>query len=731
VQRPFLIILCGVPCAGKSTLASELAARLEGQYGHSTVVVSSDTFRRMIPTYQARFEPELEHFVRDAAFETVRNGLKNGLLVISDDINYYASIRRKLVRAAEECRADYAIVYVNTPLEVALDWNRKRGEPVPNSLVEEVYYKLDEPGKEYRWDKPFLTVDPSKGELKDTAELAAMKIHEKTTAVAGAGPMRKAQPRARSPRADLERETRRAMGEVMKRLKTLSLAEQISEVRREVLDRALKEGMSGSEASRLFFERTESLLAGLPKQLPEGRVMLHVGLFGHVDHGKTKLAACLTEKASTAALDKHPEAQRRQMTIDMGFSAFHLGKFLVTLVDLPGHYSLIKQAMAGANIIDVGVLVVAADEGPEVQTLEHLQILNALGIEKLVVALNKVDLVDQKRLNAVGPEVEQLLGRTRFAGAPIVRVCATKCEGVDELRSALLQQIAVPIRQWSGGLKVPVDHAFSIAGIGTVVTGTVLRGRVKAGDVVEVRPSGKQCKVKLLQIFSEDVNEASAGDRVGMALADVRPKDIARGYVIVSPGSLKESVVLDVRLHVESEFKPSVLVRSVVHVNVGLETVTGKVFPYSGFRGMRVLRDKVDSGAVCNALLVLERPLPVEVGDRALLMKLDLPPKQFRVIGLGEIIGLPEAEVEVYSAKVKVGFVESQTADGQWVVSGLFQSRVAAEQAVGGEVASASKVKGTVSGATGEKGKALVKFEKAPAASERVYFYRLRRATVV
>lgn len=730
MQTPFLVVLCGIPCSGKSTLAKEVADVLEKKFDYSTSVVTSDTFRRMIPTYQYRFEPELEQFVREATYETIRAGLKHGLLVISDDINYYASIRRHLVRMAEQCKADYAIIYVNTPLEVAMDWNKKRGGPIPNSLIEEIYYKLDEPGKEYKWDKPFMILDPSKSKLEELTETVATRIHEKAS-IEKVLPVKKEQKRGPSLRTDLERETRRAMGEVMKRFKTLSMSGQISETRKEVVEEALEKGLSGPEATRMFFERTESLLAGLPKELPAGRVMLHVGLFGHVDHGKTKLAACLTEKASTAALDKSPEAQRRQMTIDMGFSAFHLDKFLVTLVDLPGHYSLIKQAMAGANIIDVGVLVVAADEGPDVQTLEHLQILNALGIRKLVVALNKVDLVDEKRLNAVRGDVEGLLGRTRFAGAPVVCVSAIKCQGVDELRSALLGQVAVPVRQWSGGLKVPVDHAFSIAGIGTVVTGTVLRGRVRVGDVVEVRPSGKQCKVKLLQIFSEDVVEASAGDRVGMALADVRPKDLARGHVIVSPGSLKESGVLDVRLHVESEFKPSVLVRSVVHVNVGLETVTGRVFPYAGFRGKRVLRDNVKSGAVCNALVVLERALPVEVGDKALLMKLDLPPKQSRVIGLGEVVGLPGADVEVYSAKVKVGFVEKQAAEGRWVVSGLFQSRVAAEQAVGGEVASASKVKGVVFGAVGESGEVLVKFEKAPAVSDKVYFYRLRRASVV
>lgn len=216
-----------------------------------------------------------------------------------------------------------------------------------------------------------------------------------------------------------------------------------------------------------------------------------------------------------------------------------------------------------------------------------------------------------------------------------------------------------------------------------------------------------------------------------MALADVRPKDIARGYVIVTPGSLKETSVLDVRLHVEPEYKLPVPIRSVVHVNVGLETVTGRVLPYDSFRGKRVLRNRVEPGAVCNALFVLERALSVEVGDKALLMKLDLPPKQFRIIGLGEVAGLFEADVEVYSAKIKVGLMEKQAADGRWVVSGLFRSKVAAEQAVGGELVSASKVKGVVSGAVGETGEVLAKFEKTLAATEKVYFYRLRRASVV
>jgi selenocysteine-specific elongation factor len=729
VHKPFLVILCGVPCSGKSSLAREIANLLENKFQYSTAVVTSDTFRRMVPTYQYRFEPELEQFVRDVTYEAIRTGLKHGLLVISDDINYYASIRRRLMRIAQECKADYAIIYVNTPLEVAMEWNKKRGEPIPNSLIEEVYYKQDEPGKEYKWDTPLLVVDPSKSTIQELAELVTAKIHEKVSTEKTV-PIRKER-LTPSLRTDVERETRRAMGEVMKRFKNLSLASQISELRKNVVNEALEKQLSPSEAVKFFFEQTESLLATVPKELPAGKVIIHVGLFGHVDHGKTKLAACLTEKPSTAALDKHPEAQRRGMTIDMGFSAFHLDKYLITLVDLPGHYSLIKHAMAGANIIDLGVLVVAADEGPSVQTIEHLQILNALGIEKLVVVINKMDLVDARRLSQVKEEVKALLAETRFEGSPVVCVSAMKCEGIEELRKELLAQVSLPVRQWSGSLKIPVDHAFNIAGIGTVATGTILRGKVKVGDTVEIRPTGKQGKVKLIQIFGENTEEAAAGDRVGIALADVRPKDISRGYVIVSPGSLKEKELLNVRLHANKSFKFAVSARSIVHVNVGLQTATGKIYPYINLKEAKVLKEKVDSGAVCEALIRLEKPIPVEIGEKALLMKLDLPPKEVRVIGVAEVIDLPEKVPEMYSAKIKQGIVNQKTAENLYVVSGLFQTKVATQQVLGKDVITASKIKGTIAESYGDKGDVTVKFQKPPSTSEKVYYYKLRSAKIV
>jgi selenocysteine-specific elongation factor len=521
------------------------------------------------------------------------------------------------------------------------------------------------------------------------------------------------------------------MGEVMKRFKNLSLAQQISQLRKNVVKESIEKQLSSQEAVKLFFEQTEIILRNVPREVPAGGVTVHVGLFGHIDHGKTKLAACLTEKPSTAALDKHPEAQKRGMTIDMGFSAFHLDKHLVTLVDLPGHYSLIKHAVAGANIVDVGILVVAADEGPNIQTIEHLQIMNALKIGKLVTAINKVDLVNDQRLVEVTNEMKRLLVGTRFENSPIVSVSALKCEGIEDLRSNLLEQISLPVREWSGTLKIPIDHSFNIVGIGTVATGTILRGKVHVGDKIELRPGGKQGRIKLIQIFGKDVEEASAGDRVGLALAGIRPKDISRGYLIITPNSLQEGRLLEVKTHVEARFESGISSGSIVHLNIGLKTVTGKIYPFTNLKGTKVLKKKVNAGSASEALIKLEKPVPVEVGDKALLIKLDLPPKKFRIVGLADVISIFARIPEIHSARIKQGVVREKTSENLHVVTGLFQTEVAAKHVIGNNVVTASRIKGTISGSQGDNGDVLVRFERLPGVSEKVYYYKLRAAKIV
>jgi selenocysteine-specific elongation factor len=731
MQNPFLLIFCGIPCSGKSTLAQRVADKLENKYNYSTVVITSDTFRHMVPTSRRRFEPELEHFVRGATYRTIQEALRWGLIVISDDINYYRSIRRQLKRIADRAKADYAIIYVNTPLELALTWNKKRGEPIPNSLIEEIYYKLDKPGVKYRWDTPLLKLDPSKDELEELSKLVASKVHEKACKKKEAT-VKKGLLKPLSLRADLDRETRRAMGEVMKRYGNLNVAREISDLRKRVVEEALEKRLSSHGTTSLFFERAESILKHVPKEVLAGEATVHIGLFGHVDHGKTQLARCLTEKPSTAALDKHPQAQERGMSIDIGFSAFNLGKYVATLVDLPGHHSLIKHVVAGANIIDLGILVIAANEGPKVQTIEHLHILTSLGIEQLVVAINKTDLVNEEQLDDVKSEVENLLVETPFKDSPTVCVSAIKCENIQQLKKNLVENISFPVRQWSGNLKIPISHSFHISGMGTVVTGTILRGKVKIGDKVEIVPNRKDCKVRSIQIFGRDVEEASAGDRVGLALTKIRSRDLSRGDIIVSPSTLEERDLLDVELEVEPGCRRSVCLRDLVHVSVGLKTAVGRIYPYTSLRSMRILKKKVAPGQGCRALIKIRDLLPVETGDKALLMKLDLSPKQSRIIGVAEVADLPTSP-KIYSAKIRRGYVQEKTYNGLYIVSGLFATEGAAQHVAEEHkkvFAALSKTRGTIIKRYGNKGDVLVNFESPPDLSEEVYYYRLRGARI-
>ncbi len=731
MQSPFLLIFCGVPCSGKSTLAQRVADELENEYNYSTVTVASDAFRRMVSTYQRKFEPDLEQFVRGATYRTIQEALGCGLIVISDDINYYRSIRRHLKRIADRAKSDYAIIYVNTPLEVALKWNKKRGEHVPNSVIEEVYYKLDKPGEKYRWDTPLLVLDPSKDDLENLVKRVTAKVHEvivkkKETQV------KKELPKPSSLRTSLDRETRRAMGEVLKRYRNLSSAKEISDLRKRIVEESFEKKLSPHETTSLFFKRAESLLGQMPKEVPAGGAMVHIGLFGHIDHGKTQLARCLTEKPSTACLDKHPQAQERGMSIDMGFSAFNLGKYVATLVDLPGHHSLIKHVVAGANIIDLGILVVAADEGPKVQTIEHLQVLTSLGKNQLVVVINKTDLVDQEQLNNVKIEVENLLAGTPFENSPIVCVSAIKCEGIEELKKTLIENVSLPVRQWSGNLKIPISHSFHISGMGTVVTGTILRGKVKVADKVEIAPNRKKCKVRSIQIFGTDVKEASAGDRVGIVLTNVRSRDILRGDVIVSPGTLEERDLMDVKLKVEPRFRHSVCLRELIHVNAGLKTTVGEIYPYTNLRTMKILKKNVAPGQNCKALIKTQKPLPIEKGDKVLLMKLDLPPKRSRIIGVAEVVNLPTSS-EIYSAKIKRGYVQKKIENSVHVVSGLFGTKEAAQHVAKEHkkvLSASSKIKGTILEQYGDEGDVLVSFENSPHLSEEVYYYRLRRTRI-
>ncbi len=271
-----------------------------------------------------------------------------------------------------------------------------------------------------------------------------------------------------------------------------------------------------------------------------------VGTAGHVDHGKSTLVKALTGTDP----DRLREEQEREMTIDLGFAWLELpGGMSVSVVDVPGHERFIKNMLAGVGGIDAAMLVIAADEGPMPQTSEHLAILDLLEIERGIVVLTKRDLVDDEWLELVGEETRERLSGTALAEAPIIAVSSTTRAGLDELKSALSAILsAMPERIDTGKPRLPIDRAFTVAGFGTVVTGTLLGGALEVGQEVELLPDGVRARVRGIQSHGRKSDRGLPGARTAVNLSGIERDVIARGDVLTTPGWLEPTTILDVRL---------------------------------------------------------------------------------------------------------------------------------------------------------------------------------------
>lgn len=272
-----------------------------------------------------------------------------------------------------------------------------------------------------------------------------------------------------------------------------------------------------------------------------------VGTAGHVDHGKSTLVRALTGIDP----DRLAEEKARAMTIDLGFAWLTLPNGQpVSLVDVPGHERFIKNMLAGIGGIDAALLVVAADEGPMPQTLEHLAILDLLQVSNGVIALTKRDTVDQDWLGYVAEEVRELLSGTTLQDVPIVPVSAVTREGLSDLLGALAGVLA-PVER-SAQLRaprLPIDRVFTVAGFGAVVTGTLSGGPLHVGDELQLYPEERVLRVRGLQSHQESVIEAKPGSRVAVNLAGISAHEMARGQVLAPPGLMAATQRIDAQLH--------------------------------------------------------------------------------------------------------------------------------------------------------------------------------------
>ncbi len=268
---------------------------------------------------------------------------------------------------------------------------------------------------------------------------------------------------------------------------------------------------------------------------------LTVGTAGHIDHGKTWLVRALTGKDT----DRLPEEQARGISIELGYAPLELpdGQRL-SLVDVPGHERFVRTMVAGATGIDLFLLVIDAGEGARPQTHEHLAILRLLGVDRGVVAVTKADAVDEETLELALAEARELVPE-----AEVVAVSAKTGDGVDDLRAALERCAASVVHERPGGAaRLYIDRAFSLTGVGTVVTGTLWSGSIGAGDELRIEPSGLRTRARSVQVHDREVERAEAGQRVAVNLPGIERSRLQRGDVLVEPGHYPVSWRLDIAL---------------------------------------------------------------------------------------------------------------------------------------------------------------------------------------
>ncbi len=331
-----------------------------------------------------------------------------------------------------------------------------------------------------------------------------------------------------------------------------------------------------------------------------------VGTAGHIDHGKTALVRALTGIDT----DRLPEEKRRGMTIDLGFAHLELpGIGQVGVVDVPGHERFVRNMVAGATGMDLALLVVAADDGVMPQTREHLDIVLLLGIPRCLVALNKVDLVDEARVRAATDGIRALLQDTPLAGSAIVPVSAHTGEGIERLRAALAEALGkVQARKTAGFFRLPIDRVFTLPGHGTVVTGTITGGEVKKDDRLRILPGGQEVRVRGLQTHGQPAEQAAAGSRCALNLAGVEKDAFARGMMLVDTRLARAAQTADVQLTLSRHLAKVPRSHQPVHVHAGTGESLGRL--------VWLETRAPGPGVPMLAQLRLDESLPLLYGDR-------------------------------------------------------------------------------------------------------------------
>ena len=332
---------------------------------------------------------------------------------------------------------------------------------------------------------------------------------------------------------------------------------------------------------------------------------------GHVDHGKTLLIKALTGVDT----DRLPEEKERGLTIDLGFAYHDLGDGdILGFVDVPGHERFIRNMLAGVAGIDFALLIVAADDGPMPQTLEHLAILNYLGIRHGAVALSKTDRADANRLSEVENQITALLAGTLLAAAPVFRVSAISGDGVDALRSYLETTArSMAARAPGGHFRLAVDRSFTVTGAGLIATGTVFSGQVQVGDHLVVSPSGLEVRVRGIHAQNQPSDSGRAGQRCALNIVgqDIRKSQIHRGDWLLAPAAHAPTDRLDARIQIAAGEAKALRHWTPAHLHLGADDVNCRIAVLEG--------GSIAPGASGLVQLVLDSAIGALRGDRLIL----------------------------------------------------------------------------------------------------------------
>lgn len=334
-----------------------------------------------------------------------------------------------------------------------------------------------------------------------------------------------------------------------------------------------------------------------------------IGTAGHIDHGKTSLVKALTGIDA----DRLPEEKQRGLTIDIGFAYLDLNSdYRISIVDVPGHERFVKNMLAGATSINLVLFVIAADDGVMPQTVEHLEIINLLGIQHGIVVVTKKDLVTDEWLEVVQDDIKRILTGTTLEHAPILPVSTITGEGIESCKAMIKKLITqVKVRGSNRVFRLPIDRSFTISGYGCVVTGPILGGQISVDNEVEILPLKKTLRVRGIEVTGEQVHTAFAGQRAAINLTGIKSSEVKRGYELSIPGYLEPTNLIDVTLKLVKSIKNPLKNRTRIRFHINTSEVMGRVILLD--------RDILKPGEESCIQIFLENLITTERNDRFII----------------------------------------------------------------------------------------------------------------